>query len=461
MKKQFKLILILAMLVLIVFSFAACDKTPGDGGNTGEGDGFVDYVSQVKLDMTSDSKKMEVTVKNFIDGDTTHFNDPDNTVSDNGIIKARYLAINTPESTGRIEPYGKKASNFTRSKLESAKSIIIESDDSQWNFDSTGTRLLLWVWYKPSADAEYRNLNLEILQNGYAYGSKVLSNRYGTYTNNALRQAESAKLNMYSGVKDEDIYDGDPVDVTLKELRANLTNYARDDENSLYNITVAFDGIISKRLDKNIYVESIEVDEETGLRYGMTCFLGYDQNPFGEDVLQAGNYVRIAGSVQYYETGDTFQISNMTYYPRNPLDPNGYKRLDDKTYEPGYQTIDFAKLNNGTMQDITIVKDDEPEVVKLKYAELVMDTSTKVDNLTVVSVYTTQQGNNKDAMSITCKTSTGTFVYLRTEVFIHNGEVVTEDEYKGKTINVNGIITKFNDQYQIKVLRYSDIIVVG
>ena len=97
MKKQFKLILILAMLVLIVFSFAACDKTPGDGGNTGEGDGFVDYVSQVKLDMTSDSKKMEVTVKNFIDGDTTHFNDPDNTVSDNGIIK-RFAIIETNEN---------------------------------------------------------------------------------------------------------------------------------------------------------------------------------------------------------------------------------------------------------------------------------------------------------------------------------------------------------------------------
>lgn len=462
MKKQFKLILILAMIVLIVFSLAACDRTPGEGGGDGNQSKLVDYVSQVKLDMNSDSKKMEVTVKNYIDGDTTHFNDPDNEVSDNGIIKARYLAINTPESTGRIEAYGKKASNFTRSKLESAKSIIIESDDSQWNFDSTGTRLLLWIWYKPSDGAEYRNLNIEILQEGLALGSSILKNKYGETANLALRQAENAKLKMYSGVKDDDMYEGDPVDVTLKELRTNLIKYARDDENSFYNMKVAFDGIISKRLDSTIYVESLKVDEETGLRYGMTCYLGYDQNPFGSAVLQEGNYVRIAGSVQYYETGDTFQISGMTYYPRDLKNPDGYKRLDEKTYEAGYQTIDFAKLNNGTMQDITIVKDDEPEVVKLKYAELVMDTSTKAENLTVVSIYTTSKGTSKGAMSITCKTSDGKTVYIRTEVLKKDGgTVVTEDEYKGKTISVSGVITKFDDQYQIKVLRYSDIIVVG
>ena len=460
MKKQFKLILILAMVVLIACSLFACDRT-GDGEGDGQNSSFVDYTSQLKLDMNSDTKKMEVTVKNFIDGDTTHFNDPDNEVSDNGLIKARYLAINTPESTGRIEEYGKKASNFTRSKLEGAKSIIIESDNSTWNFDSTGSRLLLWIWYKTNDASEYRNLNIEILQNGYALASNILENRYGEIANKALRQAENEKLNMYSGVKDEDVYEGDPVDVTLKELRTNLINYGLDDENSLYNMRVAFDGIITKLSGKSIYVEDIVADEETGLRYGMTCFMGYDQNPMGEEVLSVGNYVRIVGSVQYYETGKTFQISDMTYYPRKPLDPNGYKRLDDKKYEPGYQTIDLKKLNNGATQKITMVIDDTPVEKQLKYAELVMDTSTSVEGLKVVDIYTTKTGTNKGAMSITCTTADGTRVYLRTTVFVHNGAIVTEDEYKGKTINVKGVINKFDDQYQIGVMSYDDITVVG
>ena len=38
---------------------------------------------------------------------------------ENGVLKARYIAINTPESTGSIEPWGKKAANFTKTKLQS------------------------------------------------------------------------------------------------------------------------------------------------------------------------------------------------------------------------------------------------------------------------------------------------------------------------------------------------------
>ena len=95
-----------------------------------------DFASEVKLNMRSDTLKQEVSVHGFVDGDTTHFNVPTSVV-DTGILKARYLAINTPESTGKIEEWGKKASNFTREKLSGATSIIIESDNSTWNLDST------------------------------------------------------------------------------------------------------------------------------------------------------------------------------------------------------------------------------------------------------------------------------------------------------------------------------------
>ena len=61
-----------------------------------------DYASMVKLNLASETAKQEVTVKTFVDGDTTHFNVPDS-IDPDGVLRARYLAINTPESTGKIE----------------------------------------------------------------------------------------------------------------------------------------------------------------------------------------------------------------------------------------------------------------------------------------------------------------------------------------------------------------------
>ena len=102
----------------------------------------VDYASQLKLNMGSITAKQEVTVQNFVDGDTVHFNVPTN-VMEGGVLKARFLAVNTPESTGKIEEYGKAASNFTKETLKKATSIILESDTNTWNADSTGGRYLV------------------------------------------------------------------------------------------------------------------------------------------------------------------------------------------------------------------------------------------------------------------------------------------------------------------------------
>ena len=63
---------------------------------------YTDYVGQLKLDERSSTLKQTVTVKTYVDGDTTHFFVPES-VAENGVLKARYLAVNTPESTGKVE----------------------------------------------------------------------------------------------------------------------------------------------------------------------------------------------------------------------------------------------------------------------------------------------------------------------------------------------------------------------
>ena len=202
MKKNFRLLSLLLVLCTIISVLAACqnptESTTTTTSKPVEELVWVDYVSQVKLDMTSDRLRQEVTVHQFVDGDTTHFNVP-KTIAPNGTLKARYLAINTPESTGAIEEWGKAASKFTRSKLESAVSIIIESDTSNWDVDSTGERYLVWIWYKTAEITDWRLLNLEILQAGFSKAKGAGETCYGEVLSKALSQAVKLELNLYKG----------------------------------------------------------------------------------------------------------------------------------------------------------------------------------------------------------------------------------------------------------------------
>ena len=158
-----------------------------------------DFATMVTLntsDINSDFDRTGrglVTVEQFIDGDTVHFWNNSRTE----IIKVRFLAIDTPESTGKVEPWGKPASRFTKSKLQNAAEIVLESDEEGTaTMDSTGDRYLAWVWYKPKNGDVWRNLNIEILADGLAMGKSSSSTRYGTVALNALTSARSEKLNL-------------------------------------------------------------------------------------------------------------------------------------------------------------------------------------------------------------------------------------------------------------------------
>ena len=137
--------------------------TPSENTSISEELQFIDYASQFKYDENSTRVKEIVTVKNFVDGDTVHFNSAN---GKNGVLKARFLGVDTPESTGKVQNWGKTASNFTKNSLKDAAEIMIESDSDKWEVDSTGERHLVWVWYRPTAGADWKLLNLAITQEG-------------------------------------------------------------------------------------------------------------------------------------------------------------------------------------------------------------------------------------------------------------------------------------------------------
>lgn len=450
MMKNNKLISLLLILCLITALLVSCGEESNSkeaSNSSSQETSNIDYASSVKLDLnSSETMKIKAEVKLFVDGDTTHFY-VDKSIVESGVLKARYLSINTPESTGKIEEYGKAASNYTKETLSKATSIYLESDDNKLNADSTGDRYLVWVWYKTSDSEEYRNLNIEILQRGLAIASSSANNRYGTVCVDAINQAKAQKLAVHSGIKDPDFYYGEAVELTLKELRCNIEQYN--------GIKVAFNGIITKNEGSSVYMESF--DPETEMYYGISVYYGYNLSGDGLDIMSVGNESRIVGTVTYYEAGGTYQVSGVSYRQMKPDDPNNIQKISSGNL-PAYFPTTADKFANGKVE----ISTDE-ETKTFDYAALAMNTSILMENLKVKSIYTTtsEESSSKGAMTITCE-SDGIEVDIRTVVLVdENGNVITADAYEGKTINVKGIVDYFNGSYQIKVLSAKDITIIG
>ena len=400
---------------------------------------WVDYAAQVKLNRNSGTLQIEAKVKSYIDGDTTHFY-VDSSVCPDGVLKARYLAINTPESTGKIEEWGKAASKFTRSKLENAVSIILESDDNKWNVDSTGERHLVWVWYKTAESAEYRNLNIEILQEGYALSSNASQNRYGEYCTQVIAQAIAYDRFVYSDAKDPDYPYGAAQEVTLKQLRTHIEDYD--------GALVAFTGIITMNSDGSILVE--EYDAENNMYYGMTIYYG-TSGLIGEglEMLEIGNELRIVGIVSYWETGGVYQVADLKYNARKKDDPRNIKLISEGN-AAGFFEVDAKTFTSKI--DVML----EEETKTFDYAGLVLNTSISMKNLKVDSVYTTDKGDSKGAMTLHCTAEDGTKIDLRTTVLYEKDEngrqvLITADRFVGKTIDVKGFVDYFDGDYQIEI----------
>ena len=417
----------------------------------------VDYASQVKLDEAADSQTVEVTVKSYIDGDTTHFYPPKNSnlpgsVIEYGYMKTRYMAVDTPESTGAIEPWGKAAKNFTNEKLKSAQSIVLETNGTEWEVDGNG-RYLVWVWYKPQNSTEYRNLNLELLQNGLAVASTIATARYATYCTKAIAQAKALSLYVYSKDKDPDYYYGSAIELDLKELRTNIAKYN--------GVRVAFEATVAIWETNTAYVQ--EYDEESGIYYGIQVFAGMSVTSDVHAKLNTvGNRVRIVGEVAHYDEGGYYQITDLKYSKMKPKDPDNTQLLSqgEKIAYPetsistfkGNLDVDLEVFNEETEVTETVTK-------TFKYAELTMFTTLSMKNLKVVDIYTTQQGDSKGAMTLTCQDANGAQITVRTEVLRNftDGTTVTADQLLNKTIDVRGNVTVFNGEYQIHVYSFGGI----
>ena len=110
--KKLSLTLVVILIVLCNVVFASCNG----GGNTTVADNTQYYdaiTSTLKLGKSFEGKNFltegigRATVDAFTDGDTTRFK-----LEQGDIISVRYYQVDTPESTGNVQKWGKAASLF-------------------------------------------------------------------------------------------------------------------------------------------------------------------------------------------------------------------------------------------------------------------------------------------------------------------------------------------------------------
>lgn len=204
-------------MLLAVLILSAClepeeDETPNFELNTNLTDAnLMQTVEYEGRDFFRDGIGVVELVR-CIDGDTTRFRIPGG--SD---FSVRYLGIDTPESTGRIEPWGRAASEFVCDALTNAQTIVLQRDPQAGNVDSTGTRQLAYVWY------DGRLLNLELIELAFSPAQGTGTLVYGQLMFEAMMNARQTGRRIW-GEEDPD-FDPTPVITSITEMLENPADF--------------------------------------------------------------------------------------------------------------------------------------------------------------------------------------------------------------------------------------------
>lgn len=135
---------------------------------------------------------VQATVTRVVDGDTFELSDGS---------KVRLIGVNTPESTTRTEPYGKEASEYTKSRLE-GKQVWLQKDVSET--DRYG-RLLRIVWLDiPKNDMDENEIrtkmfNAELVIKGYAEPATYPPDvKYSEFFRKFAREAREKEVGLWA-----------------------------------------------------------------------------------------------------------------------------------------------------------------------------------------------------------------------------------------------------------------------
>lgn len=409
--------------------------------------GLYDYVENTKLeteyanhDFVSEGIA-EVDLKIVIDGDTAHFWPKGTT---RNVIKIRFIGVDTPESTGKVEAWGKKASAFTSEKINSAKHIVISSNFLTYGpaaLDSTLTRYMGFVWCayvdNPTL-SDYKLINLWLVQECYSTSKGMADSYMSKPFYDCDLQAQTTGKRIW-GETDPDF------DPTPSYVETDIQQINEDHENWV-DAYVVIEGVVSRKMKYDAYIqESFSVGDDLTQMYGIFLFAGYKAY---NSIFKVGNRIRVYGLVAEYM--GNIQLTDISY---NPLFPTDH---------------DMAVLSTGNVVEPIKLKPNE--VRDEKYLNVLIE----VENVFGTSGYGGSSTTESNAFTVECesKTEATQTVQLRIpeEIAIYDRtdptKVVTDVSYfvgddAFSIIGVGSIFVSETTQiatYQIKLCTSSDFV---
>ena len=337
---------------------------------------WVDYAhnGSVKLNLDYKGRNFftdgveQVSLYNTIDGDTAHFKN-----SAGEVIKSRFFGIDTPESTGKIQPYGGKASHYTADALNAAQkngTIVVSSAQDAYgtpNPDSTGSRYVSLIWIntekKNAGLDELYLLNLMIVQDGLSWVKNVGDMpQYVDTFYAAESQAKAYKLMLHSGEEDDEMPKGDYENVSLLDLKRafieEIEAHARGDDdykNPFDNKKVRIQGTVNGFANHIIYLADFcyYLDEDgspiddsameigvNGEYASINVFAGMSVPPSKFTAL--GNYIEVCGIAKDSQFG--FQITSveLPISPYNDTDGRLILKAEANTEEHALHVFNYT-----------------------------------------------------------------------------------------------------------------------
>lgn len=397
MNKTTKLKYAFSNLFIISFALigvASCGEDIKKPGATN----FIDYAKDGDVKLTLDYQGHdfftdgigEVDLWTAIDGDTAHFKPVGD--SSGELLKARFYGIDTPESTGKVQEYGKAASNFTKEKLKNADehgTIVISSPFFEYRApetDSTGGRYLSVVWINEEKEhapiEELQCLNLMIVQEGYSWVKNLaeVPEYVETFTA-AEEQARNLKLNLFSGEPDPLFNYGDYVDVSLLELKNAVIESLKDPnyENPYNGANVRIQGTVAGYVDNILYLQGY-FDEETGSTNpngeyaGINIFTGMSSAP--TRFTTQNTYIQLCGVAEDSENFG-FQVTGVYSMPR--IESSKTNENDGKVIYKPNEIDDSLKVHEFTYA---------PDELKDEQFECLFSPVTLTEEVVVTGGYT-------------------------------------------------------------------------
>jgi endonuclease YncB( thermonuclease family) len=166
------------------------------------------------------------------DGDTARFRINETTYA------TRFLAIDTPEVSGTLMPWGLAAKTYTCDTLQQAEVIVLQSDPESDVFDAYN-RLLAWVW----VDGEL--LQYKLVEESLAWVKYL----YGDYVYN------STMIRLEATVQKEGkkIWGEEDPNFNYEEQELTLT-IAEIETSASYGDTLTIEGIVTGILGNNFFL---------------------------------------------------------------------------------------------------------------------------------------------------------------------------------------------------------------